>query len=286
MSSSFASRVFFSWLNPLLRKSARIVLEHEDIWALSDIDRSERLVALFKQAKFKNLALRLFSVVWQRFCLSSFFCLTSAILSFGAPTFLNLIVGFIEHGQSQSTWVGLLFAAGLFVASIVKSWSDAQYFYVGRRVGIQIRGILISEIYEKSLRRAITASSVANRSDGAKDAKEGDNKDDEASLGKIVTLMSVDTRRLREIVAYLPWIFITPFQILFCVLALFSVLGWSAMAGVAVMVVSMPLIMFVSKYQYKMSDRYLEKMDKRVGVVNEMLQGIRIVKYFGWEADF
>ncbi|KAL2915657.1 Transporter of the ATP-binding cassette (ABC) [Polyrhizophydium stewartii] len=296
-SASVLSRLLFSWVSPLMRKSSRVLLEHADIWQLAESDQSERLVAKFAVAKrrFKSLFWRLVAVLWPPFLFIILVNVVGAVLSFGSPFFLNRIVGFIEHGGDQPTYIGILFALGLFVTSVLKSWADAQFFHGSRRVGVWLRAILIAEVYQKSLRRCLTVStlpsSTASDEAGSKsaDSKESDSEgstDEEATLGKIVTLMSVDTRRLREIIAYMPWIFVTPFQITACVLALFSILGWAALAGVAVMIAGIPLATAVSKYQYKTGDVYMSRMDKRVGVVNEMLQGIRIIKYFGWEAEF
>ncbi|KAJ1340480.1 hypothetical protein BSLG_004927 [Batrachochytrium salamandrivorans] len=249
--ASLFSQIFFSWISPLVRKSSKISLEHADIWDLNPIDKSATIVARYTllKDKYQSLTLKLFLIIWQRF----------------------------THYSTVSS-------------------------RHGRRTGIHLRTVLIAEIYQKSLRRRATASTAAgdtpagkdkttkkeDKADTAnqKDAKKPPSNDDEASLGKIVTLMSVDTQRLREIVAYIPWLFITPLEIVACVLALFYILGWSAISGVAIMIISIPVVGMISKVQYKAGDVYMEKMDSRVGVVNELLQGIRIIKYFGWEGEF
>ncbi|KAI8918708.1 hypothetical protein BC831DRAFT_482842 [Entophlyctis helioformis] len=298
------SRILFSWVSPLLRKSSRAYLEHDDVWDLSDSEKAELLLAKFNTGSNvkRSLFWRLLVLIFPGFFAATAFCAIGAVLVFSGPFFLNRIVNFVEHAD-EPQYFGFIYAFGLFFSSIVKAWCDGQYFHTSRRVGIRLRSVLISEIYRKSLRRCLNATTASDDKNKKKDAKKDDadkkdgkdaekkddadkNTDDEASLGKVVTLMSVDTRRLRDILSYLSWIFITPVQIVACVLALFSLLGWSALAGVAVMVIVIPLVSLVSKLQYKMSDRYLSKMDKRVTVVNEMLQGIRIVKFFGWEQEF
>ncbi|KAH6564572.1 hypothetical protein BASA50_004382 [Batrachochytrium salamandrivorans] len=302
--ASLFSQIFFSWISPLVRKSSKISLEHADIWDLNPIDKSATIVARYTllKDKYQSLTLKLFLIIWQRFTLTTLYCLFAAVLSLSSPFFVNRMIDFIEYPKVQPMSMGFVYAFGLFCTTILKSWANAHYFNSGRRTGIHLRTVLIAEIYQKSLRRRATASTAAgdtpagkdkttkkeDKADTAnqKDAKKPPSNDDEASLGKIVTLMSVDTQRLREIVAYIPWLFITPLEIVACVLALFYILGWSAISGVAIMIISIPVVGMISKVQYKAGDVYMEKMDSRVGVVNELLQGIRIIKYFGWEGEF
>ncbi|EGF79410.1 hypothetical protein BATDEDRAFT_25737 [Batrachochytrium dendrobatidis JAM81] len=298
-SASIFSIIYFSWVSPLIRLSSRMFLEHKDIWALNPIDCSSSIIDRYSRirTRFKSLGFKLMLLTWQRFAMTTLFCLIGAILALAPPFFINRIVDFIEHPNDSPLYMGFVFALGLFGCSMLKSWCNNQYFNNGRRAGMHLRSVLISEIYKKSLRRCVSTTHNKGEDDQSNDKNGKDPKsagkdtkasseDSESSLGKIVTLMSVDTRRIREIIAYIPWVFTTPLQIIACVVALFGVLGYSAIAGVAVMVITMPIVSVVSKFQYKVGDMYMAKMDARVGVVNEMLQGIRVIKYFGWESEF
>ncbi|XJO76494.1 hypothetical protein BDV3_007007 [Batrachochytrium dendrobatidis] len=298
-SASIFSIIYFSWVSPLIRLSSRMFLEHKDIWALNPIDCSSSIIDRYSRirTRFKSLGFKLMLLTWQRFAMTTLFCLIGAILALAPPFFINRIVDFIEHPNDSPLYMGFVFAFGLFGCSMLRSWCDNQYFNNGRRTGMHLRSVLISEIYKKSLRRCIATTHNKGEDDQSNDKNGKDPKsagkdtkasseDSESSLGKIVTLMSVDTCRIREIIAYIPWVFTTPLQIIACVVALFGVLGYSAIAGVAVMVITMPIVSVVSKFQYKVGDMYMAKMDARVGVVNEMLQCIRVIKYFGWESEF
>lgn len=132
----------------------------------------------------------------------------------------------------------------------------------GRKIGIQLRCILVEEIYTKALRRAMTAGNAQPAEDDAQpdteanpdaeansDAEAGENvplldsssKDPTAekpeqqklaSQGKIVTLMSVDTESLRTFACYLHEDIVRlPLSVILTFAGLFALLRWSAFAG-------------------------------------------------------
>lgn len=148
-------------------------------------------------------------------------------------------------------------------------------YFLGRRSGIRLRAILVNEIYAKSFRRA---NSSSQGSDGG---------DEQASLGKIVTLMSVDTERILIFVCYAHQLMIsTPFSILIAIGSLFFVLGWSALASILILLITSPLGGYVGKTVSRIEEELMGNTDKRVSIMNEILQGIRVIKYFAWERQF
>lgn len=61
---------------------------------------------------------------------------------------------------------------------------------------------------------------------------------------------------------------------------LFGVLGWSAAAGVAVLVLIMPLQGAVSRLYYVYQVKLLAAADARLNLATEVISSVRIVKYF------
>jgi len=112
------------------------------------------------------------------------FAFISAFLAFGGPLFLNRILTYIQYEDSER-YNAIYFIFALFTTSLLKSCSDGQIYFNGRRVGTQIRSILVGEIYKKALRRVQSAA--------------GGGEDENASVGRIVTLMSVDSERVRNV---------------------------------------------------------------------------------------
>jgi hypothetical protein len=119
---------------------------------------------------------------------------------------LNRILKWVESSDRDIT-LGLCFLFGMFISNSLKAVLDGQQYFHGRRVGLNVRSIIISEVYAKSLRRAagVSAPSQQQKSDNGSngdskkdDGKKGDDGGMDTSVGKIVTLMSVDSERIRE----------------------------------------------------------------------------------------
>ncbi|GAB0137168.1 hypothetical protein EsDP_00005448 [Epichloe bromicola] len=111
--------------------------------------------------------------------------------------------------------------------------------------------------------------------------------DDQANLGTIINLMSVDSFKIAEITAYLHFLVAAaPTQLVVSVILLWQVMGLSAIPGLIVMVCLLPVNYFLAKGFNATSKNIMAATDKRINVTNEVLQNIRIIKYFAWEERF
>ncbi|KAI8621801.1 P-loop containing nucleoside triphosphate hydrolase protein [Chytriomyces sp. MP71] len=167
-------------------------------------------------------------------------------------------------------------------------------------MSMRIKAVLVNEIYCKSLRRipAVGGSSAANPAatpdEGSKDtaekktdSKSSDGKEDEdASVGKIVTLMSTDAETIRDNLPEMYDLVLMPLQCIAAIAGLLNVVGWPALAGLAVMILTLPATYANSLWNIRVYEKLLAAQDARTTVVNEVLQGIRIIKYFAWEQKF
>jgi ABC-type multidrug transport system fused ATPase/permease subunit len=143
-------------------------------------------------------------------------------------------------------------------------------YFTGRRVGTRMRAVLVAKLYHKSLRRTMSSNSC-------------DEEDGQASLGKIVTLMSVDSERIRSFMSYSHDLVIQqPLGIVIALVGLFAVLGPAAITGIVMILAIGPLGTMLGNLIGRLQEQLMESTDARVNIMNEVLQGIRIVKYFAW----
>ncbi|KJZ73976.1 hypothetical protein HIM_06644 [Hirsutella minnesotensis 3608] len=111
--------------------------------------------------------------------------------------------------------------------------------------------------------------------------------DEQANLGTIINLMSVDSFKVAEVTAYLHFLCAAaPTQLTVCVVLLWQVMGLSAIPGLIVMVLLLPINYFIARGFNITSKNIMTATDKRINVTNEVLQNIRIIKYFAWEERF
>ena len=64
---------------------------------------------------------------------------------------------------------------------------------------------------------------------------------------------------------------------------LYVLLGWSALVGFVCMAVTFPLPTLLYMRYAKLQQGVMKRTDERIGVVGELLNSVRVVKYFGWE---
>jgi ABC-type multidrug transport system fused ATPase/permease subunit len=158
----------------------------------------------------------------------------------------------------------------LVVFKVMGILVNGQLDFIGKRVATRTRVVLSNEIYSKSLKIP------SNR-----------NSDDKASFGKIVTLMSVDTEQIREFLSYLQECFISfPLSLIISLFSLYAFLGWSSLIGFAIIALIGPITANIGKYVLRYEKHLLQKTDSRINAINEVLQGIRIIKYCAWESHF
>ncbi|GAA5859422.1 hypothetical protein JCM1840_004609 [Sporobolomyces johnsonii] len=244
------------------------------------------------------------------------------------PLFLQGILSHLskrQRGEKAPAHVAVMFAWFLFLTTVVGSLGSSQALFVGRRICIRLRSIIVGEVFCKALRRkdqagssapSAPSSSTASSDDAdtavasasavtdpspapAVEVSPDDAKDeqkeleeveaalDKASTGKIINLISVDTYRLSEIAAYLHFLTMEmPFSIVVIIYLLFRLLGWSAIAGVTVLILITPIQARIAKLYNKYQEALLAAADRRLTLATEVIGQVRIVKYFAWERKF
>lgn len=108
----------------------------------------------------------------------------------------------------------------------------------------------------------------------------------DSSVGEIVNLMQVNTQIFVELATTFHMIVSAPFQIVLAVLTLWLYIGPAAFVAFAIMLVLIPIISFLTVLQDKAESEKIEIKDKRLKLINDILNGIRVLKYYGWENSF
>ena len=77
-----------------------------------------------------------------------------------------------------------------------------------------------------------------------------------------------------------------PISILICMALLLVQLGPSVLAGFAIFVILTPLQGKVMSHLFTIRGKGMVWTDKRVKLVQELLGGMKIIKFFGWEDPY
>lgn len=157
------------------------------------------------------------------------------------------------------------------------------------------------ELYRKTLRRMGTADMHRDAKDedkeevpktaaaAAADAANKNNSADESqinTIGTIVNLMSTDSQRISDFTTSWFVIIESPIELFVGISFLYSLLGTSCLLGLSVMIITLPLNHYNSLMFAKTQEKLMEARDKRVSLMNEVLQGIRQIKFFAWELNW
>lgn len=102
-------------------------------------------------------------------------------------------------------------------------------------------------------------------------------------VGKINNLVTTDLANIADSRDFIRLLVFVPLQLIFCVVFLYVILGWSAFVGLAVIILMFPAPGFLAKLTQDVQAATLKKTDGRVQTVTEIINVIRMVKLFGWE---
>lgn len=321
--ASLLSLATFAWLDSLVLKGYRQPLELEDVWNLTPSQKAATVLADFRKRQMKgSLAWKLLRYFAATLLMQGAWTIFANLFVFVPSLLLMAILKYVENPRSTTPNAAWLFAILLFCSSIVQGVADGQALWIGRKMGVKIRAIIIGEIYAKALRRKAGASMEAVRQatqepDGSNDTKQkkkkiftfgrkkkitnehgiesGHQKPEgnleeaamQANVGTIINLMAIDSFKVSEVGAYLHFLWASvPVQIIMAITLLYKIMGFSSFAGIALMVMMLPVNLFIARQFSKVQNQILKGTDARIHATNEVLQNIRIIKYFAWEQRF
>ncbi|KAJ1736287.1 Transporter of the ATP-binding cassette (ABC) [Coemansia biformis] len=294
--ASIAQLLLFSWMDPMIWLGYRRPLEPNDVYELMPEDRAERVCAKWRGEgrqyarahgrASRSLTRRMLWFFRYRLALQCMWTLAHAVFIFAGPFFLRRILAYMEdqtlYTREQAFW----FVAGLLAGGALASVCQSQALWIGRKIGIQIKSIIIGEVYAKSLRRRDAAAG-----DGGGLVQDSDGKivvdgDGASSLGKITNLMAVDAHKVAEVASYLHLLYLLPIEIAIVVLMLYQLLGVASIGGLCTIIVLVPFQWWIVSIWDTYQDQLMKASDRRMNMMSEILQGVRIIKFFAWEQRF
>uniref|UniRef100_A0AAQ4P1C4 ABC-type glutathione-S-conjugate transporter n=1 Tax=Gasterosteus aculeatus aculeatus TaxID=481459 RepID=A0AAQ4P1C4_GASAC len=184
---------------------------------------------------------------------------------FGVPQTIRLLLDFMRD-EDAPLWKGYFYATLMFLLSCLQSLFNHQYMYTCFTVGMRVKTAVMGLVYRKSL----VINSSARRT---------------CTVGEIVNLVSADTQKLMDFVVYFNAVWLAPIEISLCLFFLWQHLGPSALAGIATVILIFPLNGLIAKKRSKLQVQ-MKFMDGRIRLMNEILSGIKILKFYAWEKAF
>ncbi|KAI9987887.1 hypothetical protein PInf_024142 [Phytophthora infestans] len=236
--SGCLGNVFFSWVTPLMKLGNERPLESDDLFQLDPHNRAANVSKKFADAWEQQTRSGKPSLEW---------ALSKA---FG---FKFIVAGFLKLIHDSLQFVG-----PMVIKDIIAYLSDptaplsegltyaAVIFAAGVVQSFALRQYFFYCYEQKSL--LLSAAARQQR-----------------TSGEITNLMSIDAQRLQDMTPYLHAVWYAAFQII----------GVATFAGVAVILLVIPLMTLISKVMRKLQQRLMQVKDERIKICVEVLSGIK-----------
>ncbi|XP_046565290.1 multidrug resistance-associated protein 1-like [Haliotis rubra] len=213
----------------------------------------------------------LFRVLWKlygtRIMLMSTLTLTSDTLKLAGPLILSALISFVSDKSDREAWWGYVLASTLLALQLLTSVIGQAGFAIATVLGMHIKTTCISAVYKK----ALTLNNEAKKT---------------TTTGEIVNLMSVDIQRICDVMTNLALLSSVPIQIVVSIAMIYRTIGASVFSGLGLLLFLLPLNAALSGRQKRLQTLNLQLKGERIKLLNEVLNGIKVLKLYAWETSF
>ncbi|XP_038053890.1 ATP-binding cassette sub-family C member 9-like isoform X2 [Patiria miniata] len=289
---SMLSRITFSWLGPLLKKGFQRPLEMKDLGSLPEIHGArfnhERFTKVLEEerrrAAHRGRALQLWRVCmrayWWDIVTTGGLRLVAEIARFINPLCISGIVLFIteketEKRQKEEPHVltvqeffsnGFVLVGLMFIGTVIRSLCMATYRHWMVLLSQHAYSSIQTVVYEKSLRLRTFCQGKGS-----------------LNVGRITNHMSTDADNIFNFFLSMHQAWIMPTLGILTMTLLFMELGASALLCIVLMAVTLFVHLKIACLTAHMQKRVMLFSDERLKKCNEMFQGIKLLKLYGWE---
>eukprot|EP00388_Colpodella_angusta_P023167 GDKJ01059170.1.p1 GENE.GDKJ01059170.1~~GDKJ01059170.1.p1 ORF type:complete len:1721 (-),score=424.47 GDKJ01059170.1:509-5671(-) len=277
---------FYSWITPMMTLGTRVPLKAKHLYQLpkgthpsiSEEKFEKEWMKEMRNPSGKNGEPSLFAVIkriyGRRFLISGFMKLTYDCLQYLSPILLNFILDNLGDGSDPyRRGKGVMLALLLFANQSVMTLLLHQYWNIMFSLGMELRSGVTTAVFNKSLK-----INTKTESSG----KSGSN----VTSGQYVALISVDAQRLQDFTAYVHVCWSGPFQTVGGIIFTLVLLGPSALCGLGVLMLSIPVLKTLMQRYQGARRQVMGVKSRRLKLISELMQGIKIVKLYAWESTF
>ncbi len=296
------SRITFSWLTPLLSLGNSRPLVLEDVYELrqafrvntvssafdtawerevqrAKAEEAKRTAALSKdpeaqppKVKAASLYTALNKAFGYTFWLAALPYTVQIAAQYVSPLLLRQLIQLVESGDGDGTFensdgAGYLLAIGMAASLVVTTLMENIYFDMVIKTGEQARSAMTAAVYSKALKLSNSA-------------RQG------RSVGEISNLISADAEKAETLSQTLHTLWASPVRIAIGLGLLYDGLGAAAFVGFVLLLVAVPLQGVLFGKSAKHLRIMLGHSDGRIKAINEMLGGMEVIKFYGWEEAF
>ena len=271
--SGFCNRLLFGWTGQLVKRGNRRgnIIQEEDLFDIREVQTFQSSLSSF--TKYFNKFLREKkvprpgkSIIFankRNLIMAMSFVVIGNLLQFTGPIFLKQILQFYEDPEA-STGKGYMWASLLFVSYIIRLLLMQHGLHRVNYYAYSSLSSLQGSIFEKVLRMKNSARKYYDS-------------------GKVLTLATVDAFAVWGFCMFGSFAVTSPLMIIIAIVLICLEVGLLGLIGPAILLLGMILQAIIQKKSEKVRKDTLYYNDKRSKALNEFINGIRIIKFYGWE---
>lgn len=269
----------FEWLTPLVWKGCRRQVDMEELPPLPWYDEPLYLLSQVKEAREKGQTTFWTFMRFMRKELSmmAIFSASAYAAELIAPFAMYQLLAYISNPDqavlSPAIWLFLLFA-GPMTRTVVFQ----QYIFTSTRLVVRVKAGMTQELYHRAMSSMELDGDILNDAKGREvTAKKT------THAGQLQNLMSGDIDAIwqgRDVVMMCVG---APTGTILAFVGLYKILGWPAIVGSAIIILSVPIPTYIAQLMAKSQRQVKATQDARISLISEYLGSIRAIKYFSWE---
>lgn len=272
------STVSVSWMTSLMWKAYKKKIGDEDLWSLPreesakiNADRLERLWqeerALAKKA---GRSPKLWKAVW-RFSRTRLLAaqvlamLIDFVFFLGQVLYLQKILEYINSPGIDYAYATYLFVGKVFITSLLTIIFFNALYILGIHNGSRLAGALQALVYKKTLTLKTGGENLA---------------------AQVINFSTNDMERIFE--ACISCVFLVEVPCIFMMNFCYCVYAYGpwAAAGFGMYLAFYPTMALIARAQSTIREHTIRETDRRVGLMSEILNSIRLIKMYAWEEPF
>ncbi|KAI8926103.1 hypothetical protein BC831DRAFT_511949 [Entophlyctis helioformis] len=266
-------QVSFSYLNDMIKEGSKRDLIAEDyppVEAFDEADAlSERVLAEWRHQQARHgskakLSRALWRVFGFQYSCTGLIYLLESLVKITQSYLLGMLLRWFESKDTSNQ--GYYIAAGLSASVILHALINQYKFFLGTRIGMQVRVALSSAIYKKCLRLSLSQI---------------------GSPGQIVNMAANDVQRFEDASGFAYYIVLGPLETLIILYFLYQEISWAAVVGISsLLLLLVPLQSLFAKRFASLRRTTNIFRDLRTKSLSDMLAGMIVVKLYAWELPF
>ncbi|XP_058839982.1 ATP-binding cassette sub-family C member 4-like [Topomyia yanbarensis] len=269
-------RFTFWWLREVFQTGLKRPIEESDIYETLSSHQSEQLSYLFdnrwrlelkkQKASFLRVICGIYG--WTMITRGLMYTTVDSFSRVFQPLCLGGLVSYFAPGQTTiSRTEAYYYAAGIVFCSLVPVVIFHHFILYIYQIGMKIRVACCSLLYKKALRITKAAGT-----DGL--------------TGQVINLMSNDVAKFDTAASFVHDTWKGPIELVVFGYLIYRQIGVAGLIGIAFLLSFIPLQAWVGKKAASYRLKTAIRTDRRVRFMNEIIQGIQVIKMYAWEHSF